>query len=66
MPCHFIKDKQAGKVLIPDCIGVSVYNDLDYCTCSKRKKTEVEILSDKIQKLENEINILKTMKKLCQ
>ena len=33
MKCHYTNDIIAGKVLIPECMGVAVSNDLADCTC---------------------------------
>lgn len=56
MKCHYINDKQAGKVLIAGCMGVAVHNDLDFCTCRASHKSTEERLS----KLEEEIKRLKS------
>jgi len=33
MKCHYIYDKEAGKVLIPNCLAVVHSNDMRDCTC---------------------------------
>lgn len=34
MKCHYVYDKQAGKVLIPGCWSVVMSDDIRDCTCS--------------------------------
>jgi hypothetical protein len=34
MKCHYVYDKQAGKVLIPGCWSVVISDDIRDCTCS--------------------------------
>lgn len=62
--CHYIYAEGVGKVLIPGCMGVAVYNDLDKCTCRnvlsfdeyqrKRYNTEVRKLRLELKELEEE------------
>lgn len=33
MKCHYVYDKEAGKVLIPGCYGMLHSNDMSNCTC---------------------------------
>ncbi len=37
--CHFIYDKEAGKVLIPHCWSVVISNDMSQCTCRDNVET---------------------------
>lgn len=55
MKCHYINDKEAGRVLIPGCIGTAVYSDISYCTCHSTHKG----MEERVSKLEDEINQLK-------
>lgn len=34
MKCHYVYDKIAGKVLIPECWAVVLSGDIRDCTCS--------------------------------
>lgn len=58
MRCHYINDKKAGKVLIPGCMEVALFRDIDRCTCylDKHKSTEERLL-----KLESEVAKLKSI-----
>ena len=38
MKCHYVYDKQAGKVLIPGCWSVVMSDDIRDCTCSTGKE----------------------------
>ncbi len=33
MKCHYIVDKIAGRVLIPECMAVTISGDISDCTC---------------------------------
>ena len=45
--CHYvINTKTKEEVLIPICIGVAVYNDLDMCTC--RSSYQLDKSKDKL------------------
>lgn len=52
--CHYIHDKEAGKVLIPGCYG-AMYGDMSLCTC-RPEKIETEQSKEKklIKELEKE------------
>jgi len=62
--CRYIYDEIAGKILIPGCISVGVYNDIDRCTCKnvltfneyekKRYNDEVKKLRLELKELEGE------------
>ena len=47
--CHFINDKEAGRVLIPGCMGTAVYYDISFCTCKNPPSIE-----QRVSKLEKE------------
>lgn len=65
MKCHYTYDQLAGKVLIPGCIGVAAYQDMQYCTCraedwswkrfeSKIYQQQIKAKSEEIKGLEKE------------
>ena len=33
MRCHYTYDEEAGKVLIPGCMGTAAHGDIAFCTC---------------------------------
>lgn len=55
MKCHYVYDKEIGKVLIPGCWAVVLSNDIRDCTCKNNQPSE----TDEIKKLKNEIRLLK-------
>jgi len=77
MKCHFVYDKEYGKVLIPECWSVVMSNNMEDCTCRDKietfaqfeKKEYKEILLKKnqeISELEKEVaQLYRIIKKLC-
>ena len=70
MRCYYKYVKGVGKVLIPGCMGVVVYDNLDRCTCESKsdynfdKKEYNQILKAKeeyIKLLESEIKNLQSI-----
>ncbi len=58
LPCHYVNDPQAGRVLIPGCMGAAVYGRRG-CTCPKvGRETEMEIVHKQIARLEKKIKEL--------
>ena len=65
MRCHYVYDKEAGKVLIPGCWGTALSNDIGDCSCPayttfegferKEFNEKVNELKKEIQGLEKEI-----------
>lgn len=56
MRCHYIYDKDAGKVHIPGCYGAAIFGE-DHCSCYNKGKIEPsEKSNDKklIRELEKE------------
>lgn len=39
MKCHYVFDKDAGRVLIPGCWSVVMSNDIRDCTCTDEPTT---------------------------
>jgi len=64
MKCHYITDKEIGKLLIPGCWGVAIHYDIDFCHCPNHQKSRIEILEDRISKLEKLIVDGKNIKKI--
>ena len=53
--CYIYRDKEIGKVIIPNCMSVIYSDDIKDCTCIKLPKmTKVEKLEEKIWHLEKE------------
>ena len=56
--CHYIYDKQAGKVLIPCCWAVVLSNDIQDCTFAQfereRYNKELEKRNSIIKELQSE------------
>jgi hypothetical protein len=57
--CHYVHDKIAGKVLIPECWEVVMSGDKSDCTCHNKTST----LDDRVIKLEKEVESLKKILK---
>ena len=67
MKCHYINNKEIGKVLIPGCIGTAVHNDIEYCTCSSYKKPSTKkLLEERVKELELINDRLKTEIKILK
>lgn len=71
MKCHYVYDKIAGKVLIPECWPVVHSNDIEDCTCGhgdedmtfaqfqrERYNQEIEKRNSIIKDLREEIKYL--------
>lgn len=53
--CRWVNDREAGRVLIPGCMGSAVYGP-DGCTCNlKRRRKEIE---DRMEALEAKVKLL--------
>lgn len=39
MRCHYTYDEEAGKVLIPGCMGTAAHGDIAFCTCRGEVET---------------------------
>ena len=48
--CHYIYDKQAGKVLIPCCWAVVLSNDIRDCTCRNEDLTFAQFERERYNK----------------
>lgn len=58
--CHYIYDKQAGKVLIPCCWAVVLSNDIRDCTCRNEDLTFAQFERERYNKeLEKRNSIIK-------
>ena len=58
MKCHYIYDKQVGKILIPGCMGTAVYG-VERCTCrneSHSPKNEKDVLIKELEKENARLN----------
>ena len=53
MKCHYIYDKEAGKVLIPGCWG-AIYGDMSQCTCRSEITTFAQFEKKEYNKILNE------------
>lgn len=54
MKCHYIYDKEAGKVMIPGCWGTAIYGDWA-CTCRDNiLPSENTVKNKEIRELEKE------------
>lgn len=66
MRCHYVYDKQAGKVLIPGCWGVAIhYTDkqpMFWCSCTDFPETfkefERKTYNERVAELRREIKSL--------
>lgn len=56
MRCHYIYDKEVGKVLIPGCYQAAM-GGMDHCVCYHGVTTK-SLESERIKKLQNEIKEL--------
>ena len=54
--CHYISDPDAGRVLIPGCMGAAVYGPAG-CTCGRRVRPleEALALETRVADLEREV-----------
>lgn len=60
--CHYIYDKQAGKVLIPCCWAVVLSNDIRDCTCRNEDLTFAQFERERYNKeLEKRNSIIKEL-----
>ena len=61
-PCYYIRDPEAGRVLIPGCMGAAVYG-IGGCTCPKppRPQREGPAIEGRVEKLEREIAELRAL-----
>lgn len=60
--CHYIYDKQAGKVLIPYCWVVVLSNDIRDCTCRNEDLTFAQFERERYNKeLEKRNSIIKEL-----
>ena len=59
--CHYIYDKQAGKVLIPCCWAVVLSNDIRDCTCRNEDLTFTQFERERYNK-ELERSLLKLLR----
>lgn len=60
--CHYIYDKQAGKVLIPYCWAVVLSNDIRDCTCRNEDLTFAQFERERYNKeLEKRNSIIKEL-----
>lgn len=55
--CHYIRDKEAGRVFLPGCMGGAVYGPYG-CTCEKPSRSSLE---RRIEKLEKRVKQLESM-----
>ena len=58
MGCHYINDPEAGRVLIPGCMGTAALG-LHRCTCYNGKGKYKLTPEEKIKELEEEVKALK-------
>lgn len=56
MPCHWITDRQIGRVFIPECMG-GAHNGMEGCTC--RQTTPSQELEARVQQLERDLAALR-------
>lgn len=67
MKCHYIVDKIAGRVLIPECMAVAISGDISDCTCQdydlsfaeferKQYNEKLKQRNEEIKKLRKETN----------
>lgn len=54
MKCHYIYDKEVGKVLIPGCWDVVLSNDMSLCSCRTEIKTFAQFEKQEYNKILNE------------
>lgn len=76
--CHYIYDKEIGKVLIPGCYGMLHTEDMSNCTCRdypetfaqfEKKEYNIKLQELKLQVIELEkenSSLHRIIKKLCQ
>jgi hypothetical protein len=57
MKCHYIVDR-GKRILIPGCMGTAAHNDRFYCTCSDIKKDRLQILEEKVVKIEKQLTLI--------
>lgn len=57
--CHYITDREVGRVLIPGCMGAAVYGP-SQCTCKRRVRPLEEglALETRVADLEREVSRL--------
>ena len=53
--CHYVTDKQAGRVLIPGCWSVVMSNDINDCICPKNEKT-LEERVERVAQITNKLS----------
>ena len=71
MKCHYVFDKDVGKVLIPGCWSVVMSNDIKDCTCTiepsspegferKRYHDELKEKNKTIKELQKQVECLQS------
>ena len=58
MRCHYWTHIDKKKYLIPGCMSVVISNDISDCTCPKNGKSILQLLEEKVNKLEKRIKQL--------
>lgn len=58
MRCHYWTHTDNKKYLIPECMSVVMSNDISDCTCPKNSKSRLQLLEEKVQRLEKRIKNL--------
>ena len=54
MKCHYIYDKEVGKVLIPGCWNVVISNEMSRCSCRSYPETNAQFERQEYNKKVNE------------
>lgn len=64
--CYYTNDRRAGRVFIPECWG-GVLDGPEGCYCDRilGKKERIDLLEDRIRRLEQKLKLLENEREEC-